>query len=68
MKRCPKCGHQKFIVAVELIQLWEVDEEGEFAGVVSDCEQVLRYPKDDAIWECKKCHYEAEGSEFNVEE
>ena len=68
IKRCPECGCEEFIVSAHVIQTWIVDKYGEFSEEISSCDEVSHYPDDGDIWECKKCHYEASGSEFNVEE
>ena len=68
MKRCPKCGCEEFYVTAHVVQDWLVDCNGDYVETVDDCIEVAHYPKDDDIWTCKKCNYEAEGNEFNAKE
>ena len=67
MKRCPKCGCERFYVTANIIQDWEVDKNGNFISVIDDVD-VIRYPNDMDIWSCANCGYEDHGSIFNVEE
>ena len=68
MKRCPKCGCEEFYVTAHVVQDWLVDYDGNYIKTADDCVEVAHYPKDDDIWTCNKCGYEAEGNEFNVKE
>ena len=68
MKRCPKCGCEEFYVTAHVVQDWIVDCNGDYIKTTEDCVEVAHYPKDDDIWTCNKCGYEAEGNEFNVKE
>ena len=66
MKRCPKCGCEKFYVTAHVIQDWIVDCNGDYVETVEDCVEVTHFPKDDDIWTCKECGYQAAGDKFNV--
>ena len=68
MKRCPRCGSNRFIVTAHVVQEWIVDENGMFDSVNQDCICVMHEPADYDLWECFSCGYEAEGENFNVEE
>lgn len=68
MKKCPKCGNQTFHANAHIVQGWLVDSEGEFVAVSEECVEVTHSPKDDDVWACTKCNYEAAGSEFEAKE
>ena len=67
MKKCPKCGCEKFYVIAHITQDWEVDKNGNFVCVIDDVD-VTHYPDDIDIWTCADCDYEDRGSAFNVKE
>lgn len=67
MKRCPKCGCERFYVTANIVQDWEVDTNGNFIGVIDDVD-VIRYPNDMDFWSCADCGYEDRGSAFNIKE
>ena len=67
-KKCPKCGHNRFLAHGHAVQLWKMDENGEFLNTVNDCVDVAHYPSDDDIWTCDKCGYEGEGRTFDYED
>lgn len=64
--RCPKCGATKFSAAAHITQEWELDANGEFADVITDCMDVTHKPNDDDLWSCLVCGYEAPGNGFHV--
>lgn len=66
MKRCPKCGCDRFIVSQHVVQTVMVDDNGEFISEVTSCDEVTHKADDDDLWVCEKCGYNAAGSEFNV--
>lgn len=68
MKKCPKCGCDKFFVSAHIVQRWMVDETGEFLEVVCDCVDVAHFPDNEDLWECGECCYVAAGSEFELPE
>ena len=67
MKKCPKCGCDKFYVTAHVMQGWKVDGNGMFIKTVEDCVQVVHGPTSYDIWECWECGYDAEGTEFEVD-
>ena len=67
MKRCPKCGCERFYVTAHVTQDWEVDKNGNFVCVIDDID-VTHYPDDIDIWTCAGCDHEDRGSAFNVKE
>lgn len=66
IKRCPKCGCERFIVTAHVTQDWEVDEYGNWIMTTNDCVEVTHTPDDDDIWECAQCGYDGVGKVFNV--
>ena len=65
MKRCPKCGYERFLVTAHVTQDWEVDEYGNWIQTTNDCVEVTHTPDDDDIFECAQCGYDAPGRDFN---
>ena len=68
MKKCPKCGNNKFYVTAHVTQDWLVDEDGDYIKTVEDCVEVTHFADSEDVWTCSKCSYEAAGSEFEKEE
>lgn len=68
MKKCPNCGSEEFFVTAHVTQDWLVDKDGEFMQVENECVEVTHQPKDDDIWQCADCGYNAAGYKFEVEE
>lgn len=68
MKKCPNCGCEEFFVTAHVTQDWLVDKDGEFMQVENECVDVTHSPKDDDIWQCADCGYDAAGYKFEVEE
>lgn len=66
MKRCPKCGHERFIVTQHVTQTIIVDGNGAFEENVTYCDEVTHGAADDDVWVCEKCGYDAAGAEFNI--
>lgn len=66
MKRCPKCGCEKFIVTQHVAQTVIVDGNGNFISEQSSCDEVLHAADDNDIWVCENCGYDAAGAEFNI--
>ena len=64
-KMCPKCGYRKFVVSQHVVQSIIVDENGNFIGEISSCDEITHAADDDDMWTCNKCGYSAAGSEFN---
>ena len=68
MKKCPNCGSEEFFVTAHVTQDWLVDKDGEFVQVENDCVEVTHQPKDDDLWICADCGYDAAGEKFEVKE
>ena len=68
MKKCPRCGNNKFYITAHVTQDWVVDENGNFLETYNDCIDVLHYPDDEDLWQCTECGFEAEGEEFEIKE
>ena len=68
MKRCPVCGCKRFIVSAHVVQEWIVDENGMFESVLNDCICVTHDPRDDDLWQCYDCGFDAAGKEFDCED
>lgn len=66
-KKCPKCGHNRFLAHAHVAQLWKIDQYGDFLNIKNDCVCVAHYPNDDDIWTCNKCGYKGEGRTFDYE-
>lgn len=66
MKKCPNCGSEEFFVTAHVTQDWLVDKHGEFVQVENECVEVTHQPKDDDIWQCADCGYDAAGEKFEV--
>lgn len=62
--RCPECGGMNFYVTCHVTQEWVVDEKGDFLECNDDCMEVMHYPDENDIFDCKDCGYSAEGREF----
>lgn len=57
---CPQDpSHKTFITTAHVQQEWEVDSEGEFIEVVTECLDTTHRPDAGNIWSCTKCHSEA---------
>lgn len=68
MKKCPKCGCEKFYVIAHVVEEWLVDEGGNYLRTTSTCLEVTHYPDNEDIWICAECGYDDAGSEFEKEE
>ena len=68
MKKCPKCGCEKFYVTAHVVEEWLVDANGHYIETTGQALEVAHYPDNEDIWVCAECGYDAEGKEFNVEE
>ena len=68
MRRCPKCGGDKFVVTGHVVQEWLVDECGLCEEVLDDCICVTHDPDDQDIWQCFKCGFDGPGRLFYVED
>lgn len=66
MKKCPNCGSEEFFVTAHVTQDWLVDKHGEFMQVENECVEVTHQPKDDDIWQCADCGYDATGEKFEA--
>lgn len=67
-KKCPVCGSESFYVKAHVVQEWKVNKYGDYIETTEDCVEVAHYPKDDDIWGCENCGYQATGHAFNVQE
>lgn len=67
MKKCPKCGNKTFIVGAHVVQLWKVDENGEYIQTVEECDCVAHHPDNEDMWQCAECGYEDSGDKFEEE-
>lgn len=65
MKRCPKCGEEKFYVTSHVVQEWLVDKAGSYLETTEDCIETTHISTDEDLWRCANCGYEAAGKEFN---
>ena len=63
-KRCPECGHDKFMVTAHVTQDWVVDGCGNFVRSLNDCVEVTHHPNDEDIWDCEKCFHSGSGKDF----
>lgn len=52
---CPKCGGKAFETPAHVVQMWKVDENGNFLDVVAGCTETTHEPDDDNIWVCCAC-------------
>jgi predicted nucleic-acid-binding Zn-ribbon protein len=68
MKRCPKCGCEKFYVTAHVVEGWLVDADGEYLRTTETCVEVTHYPDNEDLWTCFECGYEEEGIVFEKEE
>ena len=59
-KICPNGCSKGFSTTAHVVQEWEVDETGNFKGVLQDCLEVTHPPDYDNIWTCMECGAEAE--------
>lgn len=65
-KKCPKCGNETFIARAHVVQLWEVDRNGDYLKVIEECDTVAHFPDNDDLWTCSSCGYEASGDKFEA--
>ena len=57
---CPKNPkHKKFITTAHVMQLWVVDEHGEFIRCEDECMEVTNGPDPCNTWTCAICLEEA---------
>lgn len=56
---CPKLCGEALTTTAHVMQEWEVDAEGKFMDVITDCLETSHGPDNDNIWTCKKCGEEA---------
>lgn len=68
MKKCPKCGCERFYVTAHVVEEWLVDADGHYIDTTAPNLEVAHYPDNEDMWVCAECGYDAEGKEFNVEE
>lgn len=58
--KCPNNpNHKRFETTAHVMQLWEVDEKGNFINVVDESMEVSHGPDKDNIWTCCECGAEA---------
>lgn len=59
--KCPKDpNHKKFKTTAHVIQLWEVDETGDFLREINSAEDITHWPSTDNTWTCSVCGAEAQ--------
>ena len=59
--RCPNNRkHGSFRTTAHVMQLWQVDETGEFQKELDPCLQVSYGPDPDNYWYCTQCEAKAE--------
>ena len=68
MKKCPKCGCERFYVTAHVVEEWIVDANGHQIETTGPALEVLRLPDNDDIWVCVECGYDDEGNAFEKEE
>ena len=68
MKKCPKCGCERFYVTAHVVEEWIVDANGHQIETTGPALEVLRLPDNEDIWICAECGYDDEGSAFEKEE
>ena len=68
MKKCPKCGCEKFYVTAHVVDEWIVDANGHYIETTAQSTEVIHYPDNEDIWVCTECGYDDAGSEFEMEE
>jgi hypothetical protein len=57
---CPNNpNHTRFATTAHVVQEWEVDADGNFIDVITDCLEVASKPDRSNIWECMECATEA---------
>ena len=66
MKKCPKCGCEKFVITAHVTQEWIVDANGSYIETIDDCVDVTHYADNDDIWQCFDCYHEAPGRDFEI--
>ena len=64
MKKCPKCGCERFYVTVHVVDEWIVDANGYYVETTASAIEVVRYPDNEDIWICTECGYDDTGSAF----
>ena len=64
MKKCPKCGCERFYVAVHVVDEWIVDANGHHIETTAQSTEVVHYPDNQDMWMCTECGYDDEGSVF----
>ena len=68
MKKCPKCGCEKFYATAQVVEEWIVDANGHQIETTGPALEVLRLPDNEDIWVCTECGYDDEGNAFEVKE
>lgn len=68
MKKCPKCGCERFYATAHVVEEWIVDANGRQVEVTGPALEVLRLPDNEDTWICTECGYDDEGSAFEVKE
>lgn len=58
--KCPNNpNHKRFTTTAHVMQLWKVDEKGNFVDMVDESMEVSHEPDKDNIWTCCECGTEA---------
>ena len=68
MKKCPKCGCEKFYVTAHVVDEWLVDANGYYIETTASATEVAHYPDNEDMWVCVECGYDDAGKEFEIEE
>ena len=48
-------NHKRFSASAHVVQLWEVDELGNYEGTIEECTEITHKPDKDNLWECLDC-------------
>lgn len=54
-KICPHCGNKTFFADAEVVQKWEIDNQGKLIKVKEDYVKILKEPDPGLAWTCSRC-------------
>lgn len=54
-KICPHCGNKTFFADAEVVQKWEINNQGKLIRVKEDYTRVLKEPDFGSPWICSRC-------------